>query len=109
MSDVIQKLLEVEKEARGLLVEAEQKAAEMMSEANAQARAVKSKGREEGRLQADKFVKDREDELSRQYESRLQEEKSGLPSPKDLDPDDLKNAARFVVSIISGQRAEHEG
>ncbi len=108
MSDVIQKLLEVEKEARGLLTEAEQKAAHKLSEANAQARKVKSEGREEGRLQADKFVNDRTEELRRQYESHLAEEKAGLPSAEDLDPDEVKRVARFVVRIISGQGADRE-
>jgi len=108
VSDVIQKLLEVEKEARGLLTEAEQKAAHTLSKANEQARAVKSEGREEGRLQADKFVKDKGDELRRQYESRLAEVKAGLPSPEDLDPDEVKKAAHFVVRIISGQGADRE-
>ena len=71
MSDVIQRLLEVEKEARGILTEAEQQAAEVLSKANEQARAVRAKGREEGRLQADKFVKDKGDELGRQYREPL--------------------------------------
>lgn len=108
MSDVIGKLLEVEKEARAIIMEAEQEAAETLSKANEQARTVKAEGREEGRQQADKFVKGRSDELHRQYESRLAEVKAGLPSATDLGPEDVKKAARFVVRIISGQGPERE-
>ena len=41
-------------------------------------------------------------------ESRLDEVKSGLPSAKELDPDEMKKAARFVVRIISGQGPDPE-
>ena len=57
MSDVIQRLLEVEKEARRIIAEAELQASETLSRANDEARAIKAEARGEGRREADQFLK----------------------------------------------------
>jgi vacuolar-type H+-ATPase subunit H len=108
VSDVIQRLLEVEKEARGILTDAEQQAAATLSKANEQARAVRADGREQSRQHADKFVAEKTEELNRQYEVRLEEAKAGLPTARSLDADEVQKAARFVVGVISGQASDSE-
>jgi vacuolar-type H+-ATPase subunit H len=108
VSDVIDRLLEVEKDARALLIDAEQQAAATLSKANQEARALRAEALEQGRRQADQFVKEQSDELQRQYEARLKQAEADLPTAKDLPPEEVRKIARFVVGVISAQEGEGE-
>jgi vacuolar-type H+-ATPase subunit H len=105
VSDVIQRLLEVEKDARRILTEAEQQAAAMLSRANEEARSARAEARDKGRRDADEFVKQKTEELQERYAARVEAAKAQLPSPGNLDPDEVREAARYVVNVVSGLEA----
>ena len=100
MSDVIQRLLDVEKEARRIIARAEAEAASTASRAGEQARKVSVEAREKARGEADDLY--RLNALAARREARLAQAKAELPTPDSLDPDGLAKAAHFIVAVVSG-------
>ena len=109
MSDVIERLLDVEKEARKIIADAEQQANAALSKANDEARAAKAEARTDGRRQADQFIKQKTEELRQSYQQRVDSAKAKLPTPESVDAGQVRQAARFVVDVISGQESGRQG
>lgn len=109
MSDVIGRLLEVEKEARQIIADAEQKAGAVLSRANDEARAAKAEARTEGRRQADQFIKQKTEELRQRYQEQVERARAKLPAPGSLKPDEVRQAVRFAVDVISGTESGRQG
>ncbi len=101
MSETIQRLLEIEQQARRIIEEAEEDADRIVAEAREQARRIRSEGREDARQRAQEMIDRNAEELRRQRRRRVREEQERLPSPEDLAPEKLDEAARLAVRVIA--------
>lgn len=71
MKEVIEEILQVEKEARGHIEEARRKAKEIVLQAEAEAKALKTKMREESSVESQKFLADLEEKAQKEKEETL--------------------------------------
>ena len=101
MSDVIERLLEVEQRARRIIADAEAGAAQTIDRAREEARTIVEQGREEARRQAEQLVSSNAQALAEGKDRCLAEAKAGLPSADALGQDALERAARFAVNVIA--------
>jgi DNA mismatch repair protein MutS2 len=110
VSDIIERLLEVEKEARQIIARAEKEAAEAVEKARDEARQIVAESRRLAREEADKLLESQATELDKQRDERLRREESQLPSPDSIDRRKLADAVEFVVRAVaygdSGTRAD---
>ena len=101
MSDVIERLLEVEKEARQVIAQAEQEAADTTARAREQARRIVAESREEARRQAEDLHNREVRALQEQKQERIRQERAKLPSADSIDPEKLDESVAFVVRTIA--------
>ena len=101
MSNVIERLLEVERQARHVIAEAERQAAQTVDEAQAQARRLVAEGRKKAQADADEMLAGQARELEEDRQARLREEASRLPSAETMDPQKLGKAVQFVVKTVA--------
>jgi vacuolar-type H+-ATPase subunit H len=110
VSDIIERLLEVEKQARQIIARAEKEAAEEVEKAREEARQIVADSRRQAREEADRLLQEQAAELDGQREERIQREQSELPSPDSIDRQKLADAIEFVVGAIAsggaGTRAD---
>ncbi len=107
MSDVIERLLEVERQARRIIADAEQKADETVSQAREEARRIVADSREEARRDADELLQREVRALQERKSERIAEESGKLASPDSVSPEKLKEAVEFVVNVIAyGQEGQ---
>lgn len=107
-NDILSKLLEVEKEARGILAQAERDADAAMEKAREEARDVRLKGREQARTKADELVDEASAELDEKRRKRLEEERAKLPTAGGLEPERLAEAAEVIVKAVAYGEAPPE-
>ncbi|MFW6189323.1 MAG: V-type ATP synthase subunit H [Planctomycetota bacterium] len=108
MSDVIQRLLEVEKEARRIIEEAEQEADRIARQANREAEEIREQTRNQAREDADGLVQDKLSELQQRKQQRLKEAAEELPSPEDLEQEKLDEAVRLVTDVITARESARQ-
>ena len=101
MSDVIERLLEVEQEARRLIAQGEREAEEAVEHAREEARRIVSEGHEEARRRAQEILDRTSEALQKQTAERVEEEKARLPLADGVDPGRLAEAVQFVVSLVA--------
>ena len=103
MSDVIQRLLEVERNARRIISDAEREAARTVEEARREARRIVAEGRQAAQREADEDLRERVEQWEREKQARLDAEAGKLLSPEQLDPGAMARAVDFVVQVVAGQ------
>lgn len=108
MTDVIQRLLEVEKEARRIIAEAEDEAAQTVDRARDEARRIIADGRKQAQTEAEELSNRQVQTLQQQKEERLQQEKARLPSADGIDRQRLANAVEFVRQVVAYGEATAE-
>lgn len=101
MSDIIERLLEVEKEARQIIAGAEREAGDTVSRAREQARRIIADAREEARRQAEELFDRQVRTLQEQKEERVKQERGRLPSADSVAPDKLNEAVGLVTRAIA--------
>jgi len=102
VSDVIDRLLEVEREARAVIEKAEQEAGQLVENAREEARRIVEEGHEEGRRRAEEILQESVRRLDEQRKERLERERARLPSAEGVDEAVLNKTADFVVGVIAG-------
>lgn len=107
MSDVIERLLSVEQEARRIIAQAEKDADEALERAREEGGRIESEGHAETRRQAEEVLSTAERSLREQKEEAIRQESERLPSADSIDAAELGKAVRFAVGVIAG--AEGEG
>jgi len=101
VSDVIERLLEVEKQARRIIAEAEQKADQTVSQAREEGRRIIADSRQKARRDADELFQREADAIEDRKNQRIKQESSKLPSADSVSPEKLKEAADFVANVIA--------
>ncbi|MCK4376343.1 MAG: hypothetical protein KAX19_13485 [Candidatus Brocadiae bacterium] len=101
MSDVIERLLEVEQQARRIIAEAEREAARTVDRARQEARRIAAEGREEARRQAEQLVAHNARALQEQKEKLIEQERRRLPSAQSIGGEELAKAVEFAVRVIA--------
>jgi vacuolar-type H+-ATPase subunit H len=101
VSDVIEKLLEVERQARQIIAEAEQQAAQVLGKAQEDARQVGADGRRDAQHEAADLLKRQAEEMERQRQQRLEQEKARLPAADSMDRQKLAEGIDFVVQAVA--------
>jgi vacuolar-type H+-ATPase subunit H len=101
LSDVIDRLLQVERDARRIIAEAEEEAARTVDEARSDARHTESEGREAARQEAEQIRRESARKVKEAEEARIEEERGRLPSAEDADPEAVERAARFAADTIA--------
>ena len=100
MGDVIERLLEVEQQARRVIADAERQAAKTVDRARDEARTVLEQGRIAARRQADELLASGIKSLEDERRCTVEAARAGRPSPESLPEDAIRDAARSVVSVI---------
>jgi vacuolar-type H+-ATPase subunit H len=108
LSDVIDRLLQVEQDARRTIAEAEEEAERMVAEAREDARHMEAEGREAARQEAEAMREVSGRKLKEAAEARVAEERAKLESAGTVRPEKLDEAARFAADIIAGRSSEDE-
>ena len=101
MSDVIERLLDVEHEARRLIAAAEGEAEQALDGAREEGRRIVAEGHEEAQRQAQEIVDRTERALQQQMAERLDEEKKRLPSAEQVDASRLARAVEVAVGTVA--------
>jgi vacuolar-type H+-ATPase subunit H len=101
VSDIIERLLEVEHQARLIIAQAEHDADKAGEEARNRARQILQEGREDAHRRAQQILDANERELEQRRQERLGEERSRLRSPADVPPEALAEAVEVVVAAIA--------
>jgi len=101
VSDVIERLLDVEHEARRLIARAEGEAEQALERAREEGRRIVAEGHEEAQRQAQEIVDRTERALEQQMAERLDEEKKRLPSAEQVDASRLARAVELAVDIVA--------
>jgi len=101
VSQIIERLLEVEKEARQTIAQADRQATQTIEDAHAEARRSIVQSREQTQAEARKLLDDRMLELQTQREERLAQEQPLLPNAESIDRRKLAKAVEFVVRTIA--------
>jgi vacuolar-type H+-ATPase subunit H len=107
VSDVIEHVLEAERQARRILEEAEQESGEIIERARQEARRLVTSSREHARHQAEELRKTNARALQQQNEKRIAAERNKLASVDQMDEEALNAAADFAVNVVAfGEEAE---
>lgn len=105
MGDVIERVLNVEEEARRIVAEAEQEAQAILDRAHAEAQQIESAARERARREADDLLSAKARVLEERRQKAIQEEQQRLPSVEGIDPASMEKAVRFAVGVVAGEAA----
>ena len=105
MGDVIERVLNVEEEARRIVAQAQQEAQAALDRAHAEAQQIESAARERARREADELFSTKARALEEQREEAIREEQQRLPSVDSIDPAKLEKAVRFAVGVLAGEAA----
>jgi vacuolar-type H+-ATPase subunit H len=105
MGDVIERVLNVEEEARRIVAQAEQEAQAALDRAHAEAQRIESEARERARREADELLSAKARALEGQREEAIREEQQRLPSVDSIDPVRWEEAVEFAVRVITGEMA----
>jgi vacuolar-type H+-ATPase subunit H len=106
LSDVIDRLLQVEQDARRTIAEAEEEAERMVAAAREEARHMEAEGREAARQEADAMREDSARRLKEAADARIAEERAKLESAEKVDPETLDRAVRFAADIVAGRNED---
>jgi len=106
VSDVIHRVLEVEREARRIIEQAEEQAAHITDGARQEARKIGSQIRQEAQQEADEIVRTAREKCQERKEQRLAEELEDLPSVQDIDEQKVTDAVEFIVQTLAPTSAE---
>jgi len=101
VSDIIDRLLGIEKEARSIIARAEKDAVALLDDAREEARRTVAEGHKQARDEAARFRQCQSDELTRQRDDRLRQEQAKLPTPESVDSGKLRRAVEFVVRVVA--------
>jgi vacuolar-type H+-ATPase subunit H len=105
VGDVIERVLNVEEEARRIVAEAEQEAQAILDRAHAEAQQIESAARERARREADDLLSAKARVLEEQRQKAIREEQQRLPSVEGIAPARLEEAVRFAVGVVAGEAA----
>jgi len=101
MSDVIERLLEVEQKAKGVIEEARRQASGLVDVARRDAQQALKESRDVARKQADEFLREQEGRAQVQREALLQDARGGVMSIEKVDPQRLGRAVEQVVGAVA--------
>lgn len=101
MSDIIDRLLGIEKEARSIIARAEKDAAAALEDAREEAGRTVAQGHKQAQDEAARLLQRQSDELTRQRDDRLRQEQAKLPTPESVDSGKLRRAVEFVVRVVA--------
>ncbi|MDP6106842.1 MAG: hypothetical protein QGI33_00190 [Candidatus Brocadiia bacterium] len=106
MSDVVQRLLQVEEEAKSIIEQARQEASSLVEDARLEARRTVDQSRLAARAEADEIVRAREQEARDERQRALDEAGRSAVSIESTDPDRLKHAVDRVVQVIARRETD---
>jgi len=101
VSDVIERLLEVESRARRLIAEAERDAARTVDEARRQAQQTAKSAREEAKRKADELLATGLDAARKDMNEKLERQKAQLPPADAAEPRAVEQAVDLVARVIA--------
>lgn len=101
MSDVIERLLDVEHEARRLIAQAERETEQALDQAREEGRRIVAEGHEEAQQKGQEIVERAETALQQRMTERIEQEKRGLPSAERIDPARLARAVETAVGVVA--------
>jgi len=101
VSDVIDRLLSVEHEARGVIARAEREAEEILERARRDARRLVAEAQEEAREKAAAAVERVESALGERMAERLEREEKDLPSVERIAPAHMARAVETAVDVVA--------
>lgn len=106
MSDVVQRLLQVEEEAKNIIEQARHEATKLVEDARQEARRTVEESRRAARAEAEEIVRAREQEARDETQRALDEAGRSAVSIESVDPDRLKHAVERVVRVIARRETD---
>lgn len=106
MSDVVQRLLQVEEEAKSIIEQARQEATKLVDDARQEARCTVEQSRRAARAEAEEIVRAREQEARDERQRALDEAGRSAVNIESVDPDRLKRAVDRVVQVIARRETD---
>ena len=106
MSDVVQRLLEVEEEAKSIIEQARQEASRLVEDARQEAQRTLEQSRLAARAEAEEIVRAREQEARDERQRALDEAGRSAVSIESVDPDRLRRAVDRVVRVIARRETD---
>jgi vacuolar-type H+-ATPase subunit H len=101
LSDVIERLLDVEHEARRLIARAEHEAEQALERAREEGRRILAEGSDEAQRKTQEIVEGAQKALQQRMAERLKDEEKELPSAERIDPARLARAVETAVAVVS--------
>jgi len=101
MSDVVERLLGVEKVARAVIEQARQDAAHTAEEARRQAQAVLDESREKARAESEEILRQGIREAEEARKRTLQEARTHTSGIESIPDENVRRAASRVVEVIA--------
>lgn len=101
MSEVIERLLAVEKEARAILARAERDAEAAVEDARRRARELAAERVKEARREAEELLAAGRKDLEEKRRERTERERAGFPPAGRDGAEDLADAAALVVGAVA--------
>jgi len=101
VTDFIDRLLEVEKQARQIIARADRDAAAAVAEGRAEAKRIVAEAREQARREAEELIAGEARELAERRQKLIDKERAKLPRLAGQDQKKLAEAVDMVVRAVA--------